>query len=275
MSRRMPSLLGSVVLATLVVALAAVAAAELPASSTDPDAIMRAVHDRDAGDRMVAKVRMEITGSGSSRSRGFVLRTLKFSGGTRRLMIFESPAEVRNTGLLTQDFDDGKLDDNQWLHLPSLHQTTRIATTRRSGSFVGSDFSFADLTLPDPTLYRHTLRSAREAVDGEDAWLIESVPRASSTQVETGYSRVETWVSQRHLIPLRVKAAMDHGRTKYISVSDVRVIQGIATPGTITARVVYDGKVESQTVLTQSEIRYGDKSLSEADFISQRLERGL
>lgn len=254
---------------------AARSAAELAASTTDPAVIMRAVHDRDAGDRMVTRARMEITGSGSTRSRSFVLRTLKFAGGTKRLIIFEAPADVRNTGLLTQDFDDGRREDDQWLHMPSIRQTTRIASTRRSGSFVGSDFSFSDLTLPDPALYRHKLLSARESVDGDDTWLIESVPIASSTQVETGYSRVETWVSQRYLIPLRIKATMDHGRIKYMTASNVRVIQGIATPGAITARVVYDGKVESQTVLTQADVRYGDRSLSEADFTSQRLERGL
>lgn len=249
-------------------------AAQLDPGTTDPNVIMRAVHARDAGDRMKARARMEITGSGSARTRSFLLRSLNFPGGVKRLILFEGPADVRNTALLTQDFDDGKREDNQWLYLPSVRQVTRIASTRRSGAFVGSDFSFADLTLPDPALYTHRLRG-QETVDGEATWVIESVPMSSATENETGYSKVETWISKRHLIPLRVKAAMPAGRSKYITATHVRVIQGIATPLSLTARVVHAGKVESQTVLTQLEVRYDDESIDEAELTTQRMERGL
>lgn len=267
----------AVVASALLVALVRVGilAAQVPATSTDATAIMNAVHRRDAGDRMTARMRMRITGSGPERVRTLQVRSLKFQGGTRRLMLFEAPADVRNTGLLMNDHDDPSREDEQWLFLPSLRQTTRIATTRRSGAFVGSDFSFADLTLPHPSRYRHRILRQSEAVDGEDCWVIESTPINASVETETGYASAETWVSKRSFLPLRMKATMRRGRIKYIAMSGVRTIQGIATPSTITARVVFEGRVESQTVLEQSDVRYGDSSVVEADFTTQRLERGL
>jgi hypothetical protein len=74
---------------------------------------------------------------------------------------------------------------------------------------------------------------------------------------------------------MRVKAEMRRGRTKYIALSGVRTIQGIATPSKVTARVLHEGKLESQTVLEQSDIRYEDSAVSDAEFTTQRLERGL
>jgi hypothetical protein len=255
--------------------LAGVAAADTPATTSDPAAIMKAVHDRNAGDRMSARLRMTITGSGSARVRTMLMRSAKFVGGRKRVILFDGPADVRNTGLLTTDFDAGGREDDQWLYLPSLHQATRIATTRRSGSFVGSDFSFADLTLPEPARYRHRLLRQTDPLDGEDCWVIESIPIDDSLEAETGYLRAETWVAKSTLLPVRIKAAMRRERSKYIALGGVRVIQGIATPSTITARVVFEGKVESQTVLEQSDVRYDDPGVGDDEFTTQRLERGL
>ena len=60
-------------------------------------------------------------------------------------MIFESPSDVQNTGLLSVDYDGAK-DDDQWLYLPSLHKATRISSGDKSGSFMGTDFTYSDMT---------------------------------------------------------------------------------------------------------------------------------
>ena len=56
------------------------------------------------------------------------------SGKARRqLMIFQAPADVRNMGMLSVDYDDAKKDDDQYLYLPSLKKTTRISSGDKSG----------------------------------------------------------------------------------------------------------------------------------------------
>ena len=42
--------------------------------------------------------------------------------------------------------DDPDRDDDQWLYLPALRKTKRIASSDKSGSFMGSDFNYSDMT---------------------------------------------------------------------------------------------------------------------------------
>jgi Outer membrane lipoprotein-sorting protein len=235
-------------------------------------AIMERAHARDLGDRMLARVHMTIRGSGPVRERSMVVRARRFSGGIARLIRFESPADVRSTGLLTRDYDAGELSDEQWLYLPGLRSSTRIATARRSGSFVGSDFSYADLTRPDPARYRHRTLAA-ERVDGFDCWVVESVPLADATISETGYTRLESWITRDGAFPLRIKATMVGGRVKYLAAQGLRPVKGVLTPRALVARVVAQGKVESETVLEQPEVDYDVPSVGEDDFRVEQLER--
>lgn len=263
---------GLAALLALLGCLGAARAEDAPGSAA---AIMAAVHQRDTGDHGFARLRMVIRGAGVERTRELVLRFVKLAGGTRRLMMFEAPAEVRSTGLLTNDYDHAEHQDEQWLYLPGLHQTTRVTTVRRSGSFVGSDFSYADLTRPDPQRYRHELVSASERVDGQECWLVRSTPLSTDTVLETGYSETETWVVKASHFPIRFKGTMPKGRSKFIAARGLRTIQGIVTPSQIVARVVHEGRLESETVIDQAEVRYGDPSIGEDEVSRARMERGL
>lgn len=272
----MSPLVGRIILVALACGLLAPASAQaqLAPNTKDPLRIMQAVRDRDTGNRMTATVKMTITGSGPERKRVFAAQTLKFEGGVRRLFRFESPADVRATALLTYDYRDAKRDDAQWLYLPALKQSTRITSSRRSGSFVSSDFSFADLTLPDPESYDHRL-VGDDAVNGEPCWVVESKPKTKKTEAETGYRESTTWVSKKTLLPLRFRGRMSGGRTKYIAISSVNVIQGIATPTVVTARIVAGGKIQSQTVLEQTGTRYESEAVRESAFSAQSLGQSM
>ena len=52
---------------------------------------------------------------------------------------------MKNTGFLTYDYDASGKDDDQWLYLPALGKTKRIASSDQSGAFMGSDFNYSDL----------------------------------------------------------------------------------------------------------------------------------
>ena len=86
---------------------------------------------------------------------------MEFDKGTRQLMMFESPADVRNTGMLSIDYKDGNKDDDQWLYLPSLNKSTRISSGDKSGSFMGTDLSYADMTRADQAIMSTPLRPNR------------------------------------------------------------------------------------------------------------------
>jgi len=64
------------------------------------------------------------------------------------LLIFLSPKDIRGTTLLT--WQNENAEDDQWLYLPALgRKLKRMAKGSKKGSFMGTDFTYADLS-PEP-----------------------------------------------------------------------------------------------------------------------------
>jgi outer membrane lipoprotein-sorting protein len=251
------------------------AAAKPGPNSTDPRAIMQAVFDRDLGDRMTADLRMTIVKGSERLVRQMQVRSIRFDGGRRTRLQLESPADVRNTGLLTVDYDQASRDDDQWLYLPSVRRSTRISANRRSGAFVGSDFSFSDLSRDHPDNYELRLIDGAAKVDGADVWVIEATPRTSAIRRQTGYSKIELWIDKERFLALRVKASMDGGRFKYTQATDLTRIQGIWVARRLIARTVRGGDVLSESVMEHRNVSFDRDSVTEGDFTTRSLEQGL
>ncbi len=119
--------------------------------------IMEKVNARDVGDSSSGEMEMILIDKKGKKR----IRKLKTFGGkkgkdTMSLMFFISPADVKNTGFLTYDYKKSGKNDDQWLYLPALRKTKRIAAGDKSGSFMGSDLNYSDMTNPDLDLYDYT-----------------------------------------------------------------------------------------------------------------------
>jgi outer membrane lipoprotein-sorting protein len=266
--------IGALVAVVLIFAISPAEAIE--PGEKDARKIAQAVADRETGDKQVAHVVMTLTdASGRTRQRIMRMWALNFEGGAKTMMIFESPADVRNTGLLSIDYDGGK-DDDQWLYLPSLHKTTRISTSGKAGSFVGTDISYADMTSRDVDAYDYTMVQDSVNVDGEACWLIESRPRTANEQEATGYLKTQSWISKEKLIPLQAKMWVREGKKlKYMKFGDVRKVDNIWTAHTLSVRTVKNGKVESTTVMQFKSLEFNNPSVSDSTFSERRLEQGI
>ena len=245
--------------------------------TTDPAAIMKAVESRLRADRTKARTILRIT-DGSGRVRERVVRSwgMDRDDGELQLMIFESPADVRNTGLLSIDHKDGNKDDDQWLFLPSLKKSTRISSGDKSGSFMGTDLTYADMTRADPTHYEYRILKQSVSVAGEDCWLIGAKPITAKAKEETGYLKTMVWVSKSKLVTLQVKAWVIEGKkNKYIKFGDFKQLDGRWTAHKISARTVRGKKVESTTVIQFTEMSSGNSDVTADLFTQRRLEQGL
>lgn len=267
----------TVALTLAAIALGVPSARAIAPTETDARKIMVAIESRARGDKAVSRMKMTIIDSaGRERVRTVASRSLEFPGGKKQLLIFESPADVRNTGLLSVDHDDGAKEDDQWLYLPSLRKTTRIAGGDKSGSFMGSDLTYADMTKNDPNDYDYSLVEASAKVGGEDCWVVESKPRNDRVQKETGYVKGQLWISKSKLMLLQAKMWVRSGRkTKLMKFADIRQVSGIWTPHKIMARTLRGDQVQSTTILEFTDLRYGDASVKDEDFSQRRLEQGL
>ncbi len=236
--------------------------------------IMERVDARDDGDN--AKQDMEmilIDKRGNQRVRE--LRSLSRDVGedTQSILFFLSPADVRETGFLTYDYDGDK-DDDQWLYLPALKKTKRIASGDKSGSFMGSDFSYADMT--DRELDRYEFELLQEGdVEGQPVWIVEAVPIHPKEQEETGYTKSIFFVRKDNDVVVRSKIWVKKGqRNKYMEVKQLEQIDGIWIATEIHMTTKKGSTTLHKTILRSSNVRF-NQDIPEDEFSVRRLEKGL
>lgn len=237
--------------------------------------IVERVDARDDGDNSTGDMLMVlIDRNGSER-----VRQLKTYGKDKgedkmKLMFFVSPADVHNTGFLTYDYDDGDKDDDQWLYLPALRKTKRIASSDKSGSFMGSDFTYSDMT--DRDLDDYDFKYLKEGeVDGHKVVMIQSTPRNKKVIEETGYEKSILII--RPDIDVLVRAVhwvKDGGYLKYFEVKKLEQIDGIWTNTEIHMTTKKGKQIAHKTILSFSNVRY-NQQLDEDIFSIRRLEKGI
>ena len=249
----------------------------LAAGADDPKAraIMEKVDARDDGDRQTADMQMTlIDKNGNQRKRSIHSFSKDMGEDTYRLMFFIEPADVRDTGFLTYDYDDPNRDDDQWLYLPALRKTKRIASSDKSGSFMGSDLSYADMTSRNLDDYDFTLKKEME-VKGHPVWLIESIPRNKKVIKETGYTKSLLFVRQDNYYVIRgIHWVKDGGYLKYIDTRTLEQIDGVWVGTEMHITKKKGKKMAHKTELYWRNVRF-NQDLADDLFTIRRLEKGL
>jgi hypothetical protein len=120
------------------------------------------------------------------------IRTLEVEGdGDKSLSIFDNPRDVKGTAFLTFTHKVG--DDDQWLYLPALKRVKRISSRNKSGSFMGSEFAYEDISSQE--VEKYTYKWIRDEVhDGQECFLIERYP---VDKKNSGYTRQVTWIDKK------------------------------------------------------------------------------
>lgn len=124
--------------------------------------------------------------------RNIRVRVMETDGdGDKSLTIFDSPRDVKGTALLTYTHKVG--DDDQWLYLPALKRVKRISSRNKSGSFMGSEFSFEDMGSQEVEKYTYAYLGD-EKVNGLDCFVVERYP---NDKKNSGYSRIVSWLDTK------------------------------------------------------------------------------
>ena len=237
--------------------------------------IMEKVNARDVGDRYTGEREMILIDKKGKKR----IRKLKTFGGkkgkdTLSLMFFLSPADVKNTGFLTYDYKESGKDDDQWLFLPALRKTKRITSGDKSGSFMGSDLNYSDMTTPDINLYDYTLMKETE-VRGEKVWQIKAVPKSKDEAKKSGYSKSVIFIRQDNYVMIRaVRWVHKKRRNKYIDVKKLEMIDGIWVSTEMHVTTKTGKKTLHKTILIENNIRFNQDEVNADLFTVRRLEKG-
>jgi hypothetical protein len=237
-------------------------------------AIMEKVDARDDGDHSSQDLEMVLIDKrGAQRVRKLRSYGRDVGPDEQSILFFVAPADVERTGFLTYDYEDPARDDDQWLYLPALSRTKRIASSDKSGSFMGSDFSYADMTERPLDHYRYTLMKELE-LDGRPVWQIEAVPITEQEKEETGYEKSVSFVRKDNFVVVRsVNWVKKGGRLKYFEVNKLEQIDGIWVATEMVMSTRKGEETLHRTVLTAKNVRFGQKQRD--DFFSVRqLEKG-
>ena len=191
------------------------------AHAEDGLAIAKRLEASDAGYHdMVAEVEMDLVSAGGARSqRRLTLSTLERDPGDYSLLRFSSPPDVAGTALLSQP---GASADKQWLYLPVLRRSQRIAGGSRTGAFVGSEFSYED--VGGSSAVDHTWTLEGEEPCGETVChRLLAIPRNEGS----GYRHRRVWIEQEPLRLHRIEFVDRSGeRLKTLTYSDYERIGG-------------------------------------------------
>ena len=127
---------------------------------------------------------------GETSVRQIRIRTLEVEGdGDKSLSIFDEPADVKGTAMLT--YSHGLEPDDQWLYLPAIKRVKRISSRNKSGPFMGSEFAFEDLGSQEVEKYSY--QYLREEPCGEfECYVLERVPAYQYS----GYTRQVVWMDK-------------------------------------------------------------------------------
>ncbi len=138
-----------------------------------------------------------INASGSKRERSMYMKVLEKEGGNKSLMEFLTPSDVKGTKFLS--YEHTKKDDDQWLYLPALKRVKRIASRNKSGAFMGSEFSYEDLSAFNIDKYNYVGDAEVVELDGKKVYKSPRTPKSkdSGYTKQVSYVDVETFLAQK------------------------------------------------------------------------------
>ena len=202
---------------------------------------------------------------GQESRRQLRIKVLEVAGdGDKSLFVFDHPRDVRGTALLVHAHRDKA--DEQWFYLPALKRVKRISSSNRSGSFMGSEFTYEDMGAQQ--VEKFTYRYLRDEPCGDSTCTVtERVP----TDKRSGYRRQLVWRDREELRVWKVQyydRKDAHLKTLTLG-SYERYLDRYWQAGEMTMVNHLTGK---STVLTWSDFQFRTK-LNDRDFTRTGLQR--
>lgn len=242
--------------------------------------IMEKTDQRDDGNTSISEsVMILIDKKKQQRIRQLKSYRKDYGKDSKSVLFFITPADVRNTAFLTFDWDDESRDDDSWLYLPALRKPKRIASNDKSGSFMGSDFTYSDLNGVQIEDWDYKFSKKKEAkVDGFDTWVIEGYPKKSKKKEvikRTGYLKTKTWIRKDIFMAVKAQFWVKKGKKiKYLKVKNISKVDGIWTAHEVQMTTTKRKRIEHSSIFKTTMIKY-NVDMKDDMFTIARMERGL
>jgi outer membrane lipoprotein-sorting protein len=240
-----------------IITAAAIMLVSMPAlagnSTPDPESLMKEAHMAMfyASDDGISEVEMKIVNSkGKERVREFTMLRLDVEEGGRQMYYtyFRKPHDVSRLTFMVHKLPDE--NDSRWLYVPSVDLIKRISSDDKASSFVGSDFTYEDVSGRHWSEDTHTFVREDE-LGGRGVYVIESIPR----EKYKGFTRKVSMIDKENHLVLREEYYTKGDKPERVFTAEkVEMIDGIPTS---TFRKMENLKKNQYTTVEFSGIRYG------------------
>ena len=226
-----------------------------------------------AGEDAKGMLTMElIDRKGGTRRRVMTMlrRNQEKSGEQKYFIYFHEPGDVRRLTFMIWKYPGQQ--DNRWIYVPAVDLIRRIAAEDKYSSFVGSDFSYEDVSGRDLADDTHRLLG-EEPLDGRETFVIESIPLASAA-----FTKRVSWIDKENFLPLKIEYYDTQNQLQRIFTANA--IEDIAADDedlervypTVMKRTMENVKNGHRTVVTVTSVSY-DLGLSDEDFSERHMRR--
>ena len=209
---------------------------------------------------------------GRERVRQTSMASRLFENGAteKRIIRFLSPAEVKGTGMLIYDYDDK--NDDMWIYMPALRKTRRIISNEKSKSFMGSEFSNADMAAPSLEDFNYRVTGS-EVIGGTECWIVEVIPADEDFMDEVGYVRQLVWIGKQDFVFRKAEYFdEDDELFKQMLSTDVKLIDSAGKKYMATRMEMSNLQNGRKSVMTIDKIQY-NPDVKEEYFTLGYLER--
>ena len=151
------------------------------------------IHPKDLVSTISMTLIKNLHGKEKSRVRTFSNSQKFYETGeflTKTLIRFQSPEDLKGTGLLIWEYRDTNKESEQWLYLPAIKRSKKIFSREKIRSFMGSDFSYEDIKPRDIDEDTYEILG-QENIDGKKYYKIKATPIKISI-----YSKRIIWVDK-------------------------------------------------------------------------------
>lgn len=146
------------------------------------------------------------------------------AGGNQRYFIyFFQPADVSGMSFMVYKYP--AKDDDRWIFIPAINLVRRIAAQDKRSSFVGSDFTYEDISGRD--IEEDTQELVKEEkIDTRDCYVVKNIPKSG----DADYSYKLSWIDKVTFLPLKEEYYNRQGAVYKVFIADKIVdVKGLAT----------------------------------------------
>ena len=194
----------------------------------------------------IAKTQMVLINASGQRSiRDLEMKTLEGENGDKTISTFLSPADIKGTKTLTHEHVDR--DDDQWLYLPALKRVKRIASRNKSGSFMGSEFSYEDIGNQNYKKFTYKGEAKEVMLNDMPCYQGVRIPKDANS----GYTKQVSWIAKNSFLIQQIEYYdRKQELLKTAVFSDYKQIEGIWRVGKI---MMTNHQNDKSTILTWKE----------------------